>query len=226
MTDIDNPPPAGAGEYLVAIAFDKPNRASEVLVNVMHLQQEGAVRLGDAVVVAKDEHGRARILETIDVTPSKGALMGTWWGLLAGLFVGPLAIVGGAAAGAIYGKLVDKGLADDWVKQMSEWLEAGRSALLLLVTVDDKAKLLTELNRYGGELVSTDLPEPLRQELEEALRARAAHGAGSESRSGAGAGALTVERLSPAEQGGEGPAFPEDRDVTVDRDLEDDKRRL
>jgi uncharacterized membrane protein len=211
VTDLPNVP--NAGEYLVAITFDKPNRASEVLVNLMHLQQEGAVRLGDAVVVAKDEAGRARILETIDVTPSKGALMGTWWGLLAGLFVGPLAIVGGAAAGALYGKLVDKGLADDWVRQMSDWLEAGRSALLLLVTVEDRAKLLTELNRYGGELVSTDLPEPLRQDLENALRARG------------GAPSAAVAVRSP-EEGGEGAALPEDRDVTVDRDLEDDQRRL
>lgn len=211
MTDIENVP--NSGEYLVAIAFDKPNRASEVLVNLMHLQQEGALRLGDAVVVAKDDSGRARILETIDVTPGKGALMGTWWGLLAGLFVGPLAIVGGAAAGALYGKLVDKGLADDWVRQMSDWLEAGRSALLLLVTVEDRAKLLTELNRYGGELVSTDLPEPLRQDLEQALRARG------------GAPSAAVAVGSP-EESGEGAALPEDGDVPVDRDLEDDQRRL
>ena len=215
MTDTtDQTPVAGTSEYLVAIAFDKPNRASEVLVNVMHLQQEGALRLGDAVVLAKGDDGRARILETMDATPGKGALMGTWWGLLAGLFVGPLAIVGGAAVGAIYGKLVDKGLADDWVKQMAEWLEAGRSALLLLVTVEDKRQLLTELSRYGGELVSTDMPEPLRRELEEALHARV----------GGPPPASAV--VGAPEEGGQRPALPEDGDVTVDRDLEDDQRRL
>ena len=214
MTDFDSSAAPGTGEYLVAIAFDKPNRATEVLVNLMHLQQEGAVRLGDAVVLAKDESGRARIIETIDVTPGKGALMGTWWGLLAGLFVGPLAIVGGAAAGAIYGKLVDKGLADDWVKQMSDWLEAGRSALLLLVTVEDRAQLLTELSRYGGELVSTDMPEPLRQQLEEALHARTGEAPPASGLVGA------------AEEGGERPSPPEDGDITVDRDLQDDQGRL
>lgn len=217
----DRAPIPPSEEHLVALAFDKPNRATEVLVNLMHLQQEGAVRIGDAVVLAKDSDGRARIVETIDVTPRKGALMGTWWGLLAGLFVGPLAIVGGAAAGALYGKLVDKGLADDWVKQMSEWLEAGRSALLLLVTVDDKAQLLTELERYGGELVSTDVPEPLRQELVEALHHR---------RGGAGsswpAPASEAVVVGTTEEGGERPPLPEDGDVAVDRDLEHDERRL
>jgi uncharacterized membrane protein len=221
MTDLDNPSSrgggAGAEEHLVCIAFDKPNRATEVLVNLMHLQQEGALRLGDAVILAKDENGRAQIVQTIDVTPSKGALMGTWWGLLAGLFVGPLAIVGGAAAGALYGKLVDKGLADDWVRQMSDWLESGRSALLLLVTVDDKRQLLKELSRYGGELVSTDVPEPLRLELEQALRSRPV--ADSSGPSDAGL-------VRPAEEGGQGTTLAEDGDITVDGDLEDDQRRL
>lgn len=171
MTDAETPTVAtGNEEHLVAIAFDKPSRASEVLVNLLHLQEEGALHLGDAVVIAKDQSGRARIHETVDITPGKGALIGGWWGLLAGLFVGPLAIAGGAAVGALYGKLVDKGLADDWVKQMSEWLEAGRSALLLLVTIENKPEVLRELGRYEGEIVSTDFPEPVRQELEQALR--------------------------------------------------------
>ena len=130
MTDLENPPSARPDdEHLVAILFDKPSRATEVLVNLMHLQQEGALRLGDAVVISKDESGRAVIHETMDVTPSKGALIGGWLGVFAGILAGPLAIAGGLAAGALYGKLVDKGLADDWVKQMSEWLDAGRSAL-------------------------------------------------------------------------------------------------
>jgi uncharacterized membrane protein len=155
------------------------------------------------------------------VTPGKGALMGTWWGLLAGLFVGPLAIVGGAAAGALYGKLVDKGLADDWVRQMSDWLEAGRSALLLLVTVEDKGQVLKELGRYGGELVSTDVPEPLRLELVQALRSRSVSDAPAAAPAPSDAGLVR-----PTEEGSERPTLSEDGDVTVDGDLEDDQRRL
>ena len=171
MTDLESVTNAtGDDEHLVAIVFDKPSRATEVLVNLLHLQQEGALRIGDAVVIAKDESGRAQIHETVDVTATKGALIGGWWGLLAGLLVGPLAIAGGVAVGALYGKLVDKGLADDWVKQMSQWLDAGRSALLLLVTVDNKAEVLRELGRYEGEVVTTDFPESVRRELEQALR--------------------------------------------------------
>ncbi len=171
MSDIEERSTSTPGdEHLVAIVFDKPSRASEVLVNLLHLQQEGALRLGDAVVISKDASGRAHIHETVDISPGRGALMGGWWGVLASLRVGPLAIAGGAVAGALYAKVVDKGLADDWVKQMAEWLDAGRSALLLLVTVDDKAQVLRELSRYEGEVAATDFPEPVRRELEQALR--------------------------------------------------------
>ena len=100
---------------------------------------------------------------------------------------------------------------------MSDWLEAGRSALLLLVTVENRAQLLKELGRYGGELISTDVPEPLRLELEEALRFRGVTGAPAPSDAGL---------VRPPEEGGQSPALPEDGDVTVDGDLEDNQRRL
>lgn len=162
---------AGSDEHLVAIVFDKPTRATEVLLNLLHLQEEGALRLGDAVVLAKGDDGRPRIHQTMDVTPGKGALIGGWWGMLATLLVGPLAIAGGAAAGALYGAVVDRGLDDGWVRQMADWLEAGRSALLLLVTVEDQPEVVRELGRYEGEVVVTDLPEPVKAALQEALAA-------------------------------------------------------
>ncbi|MFP3905607.1 MAG: hypothetical protein ACLFWR_01135, partial [Acidimicrobiales bacterium] len=91
--DPDNPV-RDDGEYLVAIVFDKPGRASEVLVNVMNLAQEGAVRLSDAVIISKDAEGRGRVQQTVEITPGRGALIGGWLGLFAGLFLGPLAIAG------------------------------------------------------------------------------------------------------------------------------------
>ena len=158
------------GEYLVAIVFDKPGRASEVLVNVMNLAQDNVVRLSDAVVITKPEDGKGRVQQTVEITPGRGALIGGWLGLFAGLFLGPLAIAGGAAAGAIYGKLSDRGLDDGWIKQMAEWLEPGGSALLLLCAIEDQPALVHELRRYEGTLVTTDLPAHIRSEVEDALR--------------------------------------------------------
>ena len=159
---------------ILAIVLDKPSRAEEVLLALVHLQQEGQVKLHDAVIVAKDEEGRPRIVETIDVTPAKGALAGSWWGMLAGLLVGGPAFlvgaVGGAAAGAVYGKLVDRGLDDEWVKGMADWIDPGTSALLLLVE-DIGPGVLTELERFEGtgQVAYTTLPEGTRAEIEAAL---------------------------------------------------------
>jgi uncharacterized membrane protein len=166
---------APKSQAILAIGLDKPTRAEQVLLSLAHLQSEGRLRMHDAVIVAKDADGHARIVETIDTTPAKGALSGTWWGMLAGLLVGgplflPMAI-GGAAAGALYGKLVDKGLDDDWVKQMAEWAEPDSSVLLLLVDEGFDDAVIDELARFEGtgELVSTTLPDAVRGEIEAAL---------------------------------------------------------
>jgi len=163
------------GQQILAIVLDKPTRANEVLLSLAHLQGEGKVRMHDAVIVAKDGEGRTQIVETVDVTPAKGALAGSWWGLLGSLLIGGPAglavIVGGAAAGAIYAKVVDRGLEDDWVKSMAEWIDPGTSALLLLVDDTIDPAVIEELGRFEGtgEVVFTTLPAHVKAEIEGAL---------------------------------------------------------
>ncbi|HEY8527118.1 MAG TPA: DUF1269 domain-containing protein [Acidimicrobiales bacterium] len=165
----------GDGQEILVIALDKPSRASELLLTLANLAREGQITMHDAVIVAKDENGRSRIVQTVDVTPARGALAGTWWGMLGGLLIGgPVflaAALGGAAAGALYGKLVDHGLDDGWVKQMAEWVEPGRSALLLLVDRGFDRSVITELRRFEGigHVAYTTLPPAARAEVERAL---------------------------------------------------------
>jgi uncharacterized membrane protein len=163
------------GQQILVIALDKPSRASELLLALSNLAREGKVRMHDAVIVAKDDEGRSRVVQTVDVTPARGALAGTWWGMLAGLLVGgPVFLataVGGAAAGALYGRLVDRGLDDGWVKEMAQWVESGRSALLLLVDAGFDHAVVTELHRFEGigHVAYTTLPPDARAEVERAL---------------------------------------------------------
>lgn len=174
----DRPPdpvPEDRHQEILAVVLDKPNRASELLVTLTNLANEGKVRLHDAVIVAKDDEGRTQVVETVDVTPAKGALSGTWWGMLGGLLVGgPVflaAAIGGAAAGALYGKIVDHGLADSWVKEMAAWIDPGTSALLLLIDAGFDPALLEELKRYEGigRVATTTLPDGVKSEVEAAL---------------------------------------------------------
>jgi len=170
------PDPDGpGGQEILAVVLDKPSRASELLLALSNLAGEGKLKMHDAVIVAKDDEGRSRIVETVDVTPAKGALAGTWWGMLGGLLVGgPVflaAAVGGAAAGALYGKLVDKGLEDDWVKGMADWIDRGTSALLLLVDAGFDPAVVEELKRFEGigRVAGTTLPAGAKAEIEAAL---------------------------------------------------------
>ena len=92
-------------------------------------------------------------------------------GLLLGgpaFFVGGL---GGAAAGALYGRLVDRGLDDGWVKDMAEWVPPGTSALLLLVDAGFDHQVVTELHRFEGigRVAFTTLPPDAKAEIERAL---------------------------------------------------------
>ena len=181
-TGPDDPPPGDAtadqhpeGHDILAIVLDKPTRANEVLLALAHLQGEGKVRMHDAVVVAKDAEGRTQVVETVDVTPAKGALAGSWFGLLGSLLIagpaGLAVILGGAAAGALYGKLVDRGLEDDWVKEMAAWIDPGTSALLLLIDAGFDPALIEELKRYEGigRVATTTLPDGVKAEVEAAL---------------------------------------------------------
>lgn len=162
-------------QQILAIVLDKPTRANEVLLALANLQGEGKLRMHDAVVVAKDDQGRHQIVETVDVTPAKGALAGSWFGLLGSLLIagpaGLAVILGGAAAGALYGKLVDRGLEDEWVKQMAAWIDPGTSALLLLVEEGFDRQVVEELRRFEGtgEVAYSTLPAETRAEIEAAL---------------------------------------------------------
>lgn len=168
--------PDGAGQQeILAVVLDKPTRASELLLSLANLAGEGKLKMHDAVIVAKDAEGKAKIVETVDVTPARGALAGSWWGMLAGLIIGgPVffgAAIGGAAAGALYAKLVDHGLEDQWVKDMADWIPPGTSALLLLVDQGFDPAVLDELGRYEGigRVAVTTLPAQAKADIESAL---------------------------------------------------------
>ena len=174
-TKADAAADTAAEHQILVLSLDKPSRASELLLTLSNLATEKKLRMHDAVIVAKDDEGRSRTVQTVDVTPAKGALAGSWWGVFAGLLLGGPAllvgVLGGAAAGALYGRLVDRGLDDGWVKDMAEWVPPGTSALLLLVDAGFDHQVVTELRRFEGigHVAFTTLPPDTKAEIESAL---------------------------------------------------------
>jgi uncharacterized membrane protein len=185
MTDVPdadaNVPPAVPAEeapvdvvdHIIGVSFDKVTRADEVLLSLIHLQQEGEIALADAVVVWKDEEERVHVRQTVDPTPGRSALTGSIWGMLVGLLFGGPVFLATAAAGAggaaLMAKLVDLGLDDRWVKEVGRWLDPGTSALLILVSDGVRPIVVKELGRFEGQVLYCTFPEAVRRELERAL---------------------------------------------------------
>ena len=157
---------------LVAIEYDDMYKAQEVRLTLLKLQQEYLIDLDDAVVAVKDEDGKVKLHQAINMTTA-GAARGGFWGTLVGLlFFGPVFGVGtlaGAAAGAVSGALTDIGVSNDFMKQLSEGFKPGTSALFILVRKATPDKVLEEIKKYGGTVLHTSLTHEQEEKLQAAL---------------------------------------------------------
>lgn len=180
IQDPSNPPPpswaesdvaasdgeidVAAGADLWAFAFRDPALSQEALMAALRLTAKGHLSLDDAVIVAKDERGKVRLMQTQETTPFQAALSGSWLGLFAGLFVpgGPLIPMAlGAAAGGLFAKLRDRGINDDEMRSWGDRLEDGSAALFLLVEDCHQARALHEVSRFEATVLTSTAPQEL-----------------------------------------------------------------
>jgi uncharacterized membrane protein len=152
-------------QVLVGVSFDTQFRAQEFLLAVHGLASAGKLQLRDAVVVVKDDQGKAVVHETIDPTPGRSAASGAMWAGLFGLILGgPVGWIAGVAvgagAGAASAKLIDLGIPDDWVAWFKAAVQPGTATVALLVEDLDRNALVTEASRFNGaELIYANLDD-------------------------------------------------------------------
>ena len=158
---------------LIAIAYDNEFKAEEVRLTLAKLQKEHLIELGDAAVVVKDEQGKVKLKQAVDLTTA-GAVSGGFWGLLIGtLFFMPIAGAAvGAATGAIGGALSDVGVDDNFMRELGETMHNGTSALFVLVRQVTPDKVLEEVAPYGGKVLRTSLTKDKEAELQKVLENR------------------------------------------------------
>ena len=96
---------------LVVIGFDDEHTAFEMRAELVKLQKEYLIEMEDVVVVTKNDKGKVKLHQAMNLTAS-GAVGGSFWGMLIGMiFLNPLAGAAvGAGAGALSGKLRDVGI--------------------------------------------------------------------------------------------------------------------
>ena len=157
---------------LVVIEYDDLFKAEEVRLALLKMQKDYLIDLEDAVVAVKDQKGKVRLHQAVNVTAA-GAMRGGFWGALIGLiFLNPLlGLAIGAAAGAVSGALTDVGINDKFMKDLAGAMKPGSSTLFVLVRKATPDRVLDELKGTGGTVLRTSLSHEDEAKLQAALNA-------------------------------------------------------
>jgi len=157
---------------LVVITFDDESTAFEMRAELTKMQKEYLIEMEDAVVVTRDDKGKTKLHQAINLTAA-GAVGGGFWGMLIGfIFLNPLVgMAAGAAGGAISGAIADIGIDDKTMKEMAESFKPGGSALFVLVRKSTPDKVLERLAPFAGKgkVIQTSLTKDKEDALREVL---------------------------------------------------------
>ena len=155
---------------LVVVGFEDEHTAFAMRAELAKLQKEYLIEMEDVVVVTKNEKGKVKLHQAVNLTAA-GAVGGTFWGMLIGLiFLNPLlGAAVGAGAGAISGKLSDIGISDKFMKELAETFKPGSSALFVLVRRSTPDKVLDQLKGFQGKVLKTSLSADKEEELRKVL---------------------------------------------------------
>jgi uncharacterized membrane protein len=137
---------------LVAVVFNDETTAFEMRTALLKMQTEYLIEMEDSVVVTKNQQGKVRLDQIVNLT-SAGAVGGGFWGMLIGmLFLNPLlGAAVGAGMGALSGKFNDIGLNDKMMKDLAQSFQPGSSALFVLIRKVTGDKVLAGLKDFAGK---------------------------------------------------------------------------
>ncbi len=157
---------------LVVVAYPEQEKAKAVLKQLKALQSQGIISIVNAAVMVKNEKGKVSISETGDTDAKGGAIIG---GITAGLIalfnpIGALGVMaltaGGAGVGALITHFMDLGFPQEDLKELSESLTPGSSALIALVEHTWVDQLTEALEQYAGRLYKRSIKADIASQLE------------------------------------------------------------
>jgi len=181
---------------MIVVGFKKDMyRASEVLNELLDLNDDWVVNLHDAVAVYRDYKGKLRVDQSYQMTTGEGAGWGAFWGLMIGSLLaipftaGASAAAAGAAVatGAIGGTAIgaglgaidasswkdDFGIPDDFVQRVGALIQPGDSAIFAILRVGNPEVVADEFRGYGGTILRTTLSRDQQTKVEKVLAASA-----------------------------------------------------
>jgi uncharacterized membrane protein len=156
---------------LVVLGFSNMSAADEVVPQLEPLQRENLIQVADWARVIRHDDGKIDVRQGHN-TAAAGAAGGALWGMLLGfIFLTPLlgAVIGGAI-GALTGALRDYGIDDRFIKDLSNQLKPGTSALFLYLTSATLDKVADRLQSYNPTVLHTSLSHEAEERLRSAIQ--------------------------------------------------------
>jgi uncharacterized membrane protein len=131
--------------------FGDEVQAGQVLKDFKSMDKEGSIDLIDAAVIVHTQEGKVKFQETADPSGKTWGKRGAIAGGIAGLIFPPSIIAGavvGGGAGAIWGKVRDKGFKDEDLKAVGESMDPGTSAIIAVAEDRVIERLQTGIEGY------------------------------------------------------------------------------
>jgi uncharacterized membrane protein len=156
---------------LIAIAYADRATVERARDNLHKGIAEGVVQVEDVVVMSRSHEGKLEVHQGSSGVAAAATGSGIAGGLIGLIFLAPLfgmavgAVAGGAAWKSMFG---DVGIAEAFVRDLSEKLLPGSAALIVLVRDADPDRVLPHL-RETGHVITTTLPPEAEAQLEAAL---------------------------------------------------------
>lgn len=162
---------------LVVFTLDSKEQARQLLkrLNEMDIADDN-IEITEAAFATKISPGRVKLEQFNDLDAGRGALGGGTIGLVAGTVVaGPLgAAVGsvvGAAVSGLYTRLRDSGVNNNFMKEVSDKLEPGKTDLFIVYNGVLSDEMLATLRDFDANLSYGTLPEEAMTALASAYEA-------------------------------------------------------
>lgn len=158
---------------LIVLAFKTETGAQDMASEIQKLQKQHLITLEDAAIVVRKGDGKPKVKQATSLVGA-GALGGAFWGMLIGMlfFMPWLGMAVGAVTGAISGKFADIGIDDNFIKEVSNSIEPGHSALFLLVAEATTDKVMESLKGFDATVLKTSLSKEQDARLREFFSAQ------------------------------------------------------
>jgi len=152
-------------DRMLVVVFDNESKAYEGKKALLQLDSEGNISVYGYAVVAKNADGTASIKQGDDAGPL-GTLAGTALGSLIGILGGPVGLAIGATAGfagGMTGDLLNAGVGDDFIYDVSKSLLPTKVAVVAEIEEDWTTPVDTRMEAIGGVIFRRALSDVVHQ---------------------------------------------------------------